>query len=111
MTSTLLRTKRCTKCDTVKPVDDFRWRTQRGIAAPRSSCRACEAEYDRVRQADEAVRVKRQTRQREQWRAKYGVSSEIDHLVRPAARHDETPKPPLPTAAQLADWHRRGCPL
>lgn len=114
MTATLNRaggTKRCSKCAVVQPVEDFRWRTQRGVHAPRSSCRACEADYERERHISEESRSKRSARRRERWRAKYGTSREIDKLLRPAARRDETPKPPLPTAAQLADWHRRGCPL
>ena len=40
-------TKRCTKCDTVKPETEFHW--QAGRKLRRNKCRACVAKYDRQR--------------------------------------------------------------
>jgi hypothetical protein len=116
MTSTLTRptrsgSKRCSKCGVVQPLEDFRWRKQRGVYAPRSICKPCEAADDRARWADPEKRTQRDARRRELYQAKYGASSEVERIIRPAARKTETPKSPMTTREQLADWYRRGCPL
>lgn len=111
MTSTLTRTKRCTKCDTVKPVDEFRWRTQKGVHAPRSHCRKCEAAYNRARPVDPEAHAKDLARIRAKNYAEYGISVEVDQYVRVTGGRGVATALPLPTAEELADWHRRGCPL
>jgi hypothetical protein len=103
-------TKTCATCEKSKPLTEFGVRKNRqGRLFPYRDCRSC---MNAARRANVELRERAQARQqaaRASKSAELAISTEISALIRATTSRRKTTPPPLPTAEELAAWHREGC--